>query len=434
MSFEDQFPEELVSQEEQAAAPDIKDELQRCVDLLGGSTCLKFGRGPFGRGLFATKDMLPEETALSLPLHACIVVRADSEDGHLETPPESAVWALQSEWQRKHNTLPPILSEFVNACGVVSEQWRLAMYFLWAIRRGGDAWESLGSLFPAAADCPVPLLWAATLLDELQDTALSAAAVEEREQTLTSFTSFMEQWDQGAALLEELGNPTPSDFLWALCMVKSRAMKDTYEGEALAMIVPLADMANHSLLPGLSGEVNEEQGVFELICMSPNKGLQAGVEGLVCYQDDKTNFQLMQQYGFITQANPYEIVVVNDAEGDYGVGIHRARFERCFFENAKQDQVAYIPSILKSLSFLHPDDPEAANGPLQQCRAMHLVDCLGEMLAGFDTTADDDAALLEKISSEDTCQEAALRYRLERKRLLGTMREVLQAYANSIVY
>eukprot|EP00854_Cymbomonas_tetramitiformis_P024414 gene24414-29685_t len=261
MSFEDQFPEELFSQEEQAAEPDLKDELQCCVELLGGSTCAEFGRGPFGRGLFTTKDMLPDETVLSLPLDACIVVRADSVDGQLETPPERYV---KREWQRKHNTLPPILSEFVNACGVISEQWRLAMYFLWAIHRGGDAWESLGPLFPAAADCPVPLLWNATLLDELQDTALSAAAVEEREQTLASFTSFMEQWDQGATLLEELGNPTPSVFLWALCMVKSRAMKDTYDGEALAMIVPLADMANHSLLPGLSGEVNEEQNVFEL--------------------------------------------------------------------------------------------------------------------------------------------------------------------------
>ena len=48
-----------------------------------------------------------------------------------------------------------------------------------------------------------------------------------------------------AALMEELGNPTEDDFLWAHAVRQSRAHGGDIDGHTSSMLVPYADLTNH---------------------------------------------------------------------------------------------------------------------------------------------------------------------------------------------
>jgi hypothetical protein len=54
------------------------------------------------------------------------------------------------------------------------------------------------------------------------------------------------------------------DTVWGCCMVNSRGFSDVVNGETVSLLVPLADMANHSLSPNAAYRFNVEQDAFEI--------------------------------------------------------------------------------------------------------------------------------------------------------------------------
>lgn len=157
---------------------------------------------------------------------------------------------MQATWEAANGALPAAVRAVVNA-GVLEQRWRLAVFLLWACRspHAGAVWAQHATRLPAGADCVLPMLWGAEQLAELQDAALEASVAAAASQAASSFAAFLAAWELGAQLVEALEGAGASDFVWATAMVRSRALGDTLGTESAAMIVPWADMANHTFAP-----------------------------------------------------------------------------------------------------------------------------------------------------------------------------------------
>lgn len=59
--------------------------------------------------------------------------------------------------------------------------------------------------------------------------------------------------------------PDFTDTLWAACMVNSRCFSDAAGRELLSLMVPLADMANHSNNPNAGFKLNPGTQTFSII-------------------------------------------------------------------------------------------------------------------------------------------------------------------------
>lgn len=69
----------------------------------------------------------------------------------------------------------------------------------------------------------------------------------------------------------------------------------------LSLMVPQADLANHAFQPNAVYALKASQGIFELRSCSP---IAAGQPICITYGTEKTNFELMRDYGFIVPGNP----------------------------------------------------------------------------------------------------------------------------------
>jgi hypothetical protein len=210
-----------------------------------------------------------------------------------------------------------VVKAVVNA-GVLEQRWRLAMYVLWVCRSQshvGPVWARHATLLPAGDDCVLPMLWDAAELEELHDAALQASIAAAAEQATSSFSSFLSSWELGPELKDALGGAEPHDFLWAMAIVRSRALGDTLGTESAAMIVPWADMADHTFEAACSGAVNTDGDAFELDAFRAG-GLAAGDEATVSYGDSATNAGLMEKYGFAVNQNPNDRVFFPDSPKD----------------------------------------------------------------------------------------------------------------------
>jgi hypothetical protein len=58
--------------------------------------------------------------------------------------------------------------------------------------------------------------------------------------------------------------PDLSDTLWAACMVNSRCFSDAAGRELLSLMVPLADIANHSNDPNAAYRLDPGAGTFSV--------------------------------------------------------------------------------------------------------------------------------------------------------------------------
>lgn len=69
----------------------------------------------------------------------------------------------------------------------------------------------------------------------------------------------------------------------------------------LSLMVPQADLANHAFHPNAVYALKPTQGLFELRSCTP---IAAGQPICITYGTDKTNAELMRDYGFIVPGNP----------------------------------------------------------------------------------------------------------------------------------
>jgi len=69
--------------------------------------------------------------------------------------------------------------------------------------------------------------------------------------------------------------PDFSDTLWAACMVNSRCFSDAAGRELLSLMVPLADMANHSNTPNAGYRLDSASQTFSIVSTQVGGGISA---------------------------------------------------------------------------------------------------------------------------------------------------------------
>lgn len=88
---------------------------------------------------------------------------------------------------------------------------------------------------------------------------------------------------------------------WAICMLNSRCFSETINREEISIMAPCADMLNHSSNPNAKFQYDPIQDTFQIIA---TQDILQGQEVLISYGCvRKNNLEIMRDYGFCIDAN-----------------------------------------------------------------------------------------------------------------------------------
>ncbi|PKU86530.1 hypothetical protein MA16_Dca010566 [Dendrobium catenatum] len=227
---ESPFPPDL-----EPADPDFyKIGYARSVRAYG----VDFMEGPNGFGVYASRDVEPLRRArmiMEIPLELMLTI------------------SQKHPWMFYPDIVPighPIF-DIINSTDPETD-WdlRLACLLLFAFDVEGNFWQLYGDFLPSADECTSLLLAEKEDLLELQDPVL-ASKMEQHIQRAIEF--WEKNWHSSAPLKIKRLSQDPERFLWALSIAQSRSLSMKIRIGALVqntnMLVPYADMLNHSFQP-----------------------------------------------------------------------------------------------------------------------------------------------------------------------------------------
>lgn len=286
-------------------------------ELLALSTdnaVVEVGSTSLGRGLVATADLV-RQAAMSIPLHKCLII---SDDPLTSVSVFGDTW--QETWQQCYGTMPAALLEFLQG----DARWdaRLTAWVLWlAKQQNYDRLNSDQSRVMMSSAPNVNRLWQLYLQslpqEECMTCLLNYVLFEEAQQLqipeLKKEALNQVEWlrflhDHYMGPKGTLRDLQLSDSLahtaWATSLVRSRTFSEEVGGEGITMMVPAADMANHAFNHNGTFCLSSDSSRFELRCI---RATPAGSELSICYGENKTNLELMRDYGFVVPCNPNNV-------------------------------------------------------------------------------------------------------------------------------
>ncbi|KAH0677482.1 hypothetical protein KY285_025283 [Solanum tuberosum] len=258
-----------------------------------------------GLGLVAKRDISKGETILGVPKRFWINTDAvaESEIGNVCTGLEPwislALFLLREKWKDD--------SKWKYYMAVLPESTDSTIYW----------WAQLSYLYMVSKPGPSPLGFRSTLemrldvkescrseeeLSEIQGTQLLSTTLSVKEYVQNEFQKVEEQVILGNKRLFPFPI-TLDDFFWAFGILRSRAF--SRGGIQNLMLVPFADLANHSVKVTTEDHIHEIGGPAGLFSwdllfsfQSPLK-LKAGDQFLIQYGLNKSNADMAIGYGFI---------------------------------------------------------------------------------------------------------------------------------------
>ncbi|KAG2497742.1 hypothetical protein HYH03_004475 [Edaphochlamys debaryana] len=283
------------------------------------------------RGLVATEPS--RVTALcTVPVSStlAVLVADDGDTLSIVAPPE----------------MPPNVKRAIElVAGLVKETQDyqlliLAVLLLWARKYGSEAWQRYcDALLPPHAELSCLLTYAPGELPQLQLPHLVEEAARQHDWARWVHS----QWTSSASgALRRLGLAEgPEDTAWALAVVRSRAVEfplglaaaapsssssgngsgsssasgsgtaalgsgaggdgGAVRGPVLCVLAPVLDLANHSPDPNCVLQLTTDRSKVVLL---PRRPVAAGEPLTVDYGYNRSNLDLMVDYGFVTPANP----------------------------------------------------------------------------------------------------------------------------------
>ncbi|MCD7460730.1 hypothetical protein HAX54_044310 [Datura stramonium] len=224
---------------------------------------------PEGLGLVAKRDIAKGETVLGVPRRFWI------------------------------NTDTVAGTEIGNVCAGLEPWISLALFLLREKRRDDSKWKYYMDVLPECTDSTI--YWSEEELSEIQGTQLLSTTLSVKDYVKNEFQKVEEVIRRNKQLF-----PFPitlDDFFWAFGMLRSRAFSRV--GNQNLMLVPFADLANHSAKVTTEDHFHEVGGPAGLFSwdllfsfQSPLK-LKAGDQFLVQYGLKKSNADMALGYGFI---------------------------------------------------------------------------------------------------------------------------------------
>ncbi|XP_026408067.1 protein PLASTID TRANSCRIPTIONALLY ACTIVE 14-like isoform X1 [Papaver somniferum] len=393
---------------------------------------VEFMEGPNGFGVYAARDIEPLRRArviMEIPLELMVTMRQ------------------KLPWMFFPDIVPighPIF-DIINSTNPETD-WdlRLACLLLFAFDLEGNFWQLYGDFLPSADECTSLLLATEEDLLELQDEDLASTMRDQQERAL----EFWERnWHSAVPLKIKRLARDPERFMWALSIAQSRCIKMQMRIGALIqdsdMLIPYADMLNHSFQPNCFFHWRFKDRMLEVMVNAGQK-IKKGDEMTVNYMSGKKNNMFMERYGFSSPANPCDIIQFNS-----NTRIHLDSFLSVFNISGLPEEYYHNTGRLSSSGDNFVDGaviaaartlPTWSDGDIpfvpssERKAARELQEECQQMLSEFSTTPDQDQQILDSMPQARRTLEAAIKYRLHRKLFLKKVIQALEIYQDRILF
>ncbi|KAK1308848.1 hypothetical protein QJS10_CPA09g00814 [Acorus calamus] len=392
---------------------------------------VEFKEGPDGFGVFASRDVEPLRRArviMEIPLELMLTIS--------QKPP----------WMFFPDIVPvghPIF-DIINSTNPEAD-WdlRLACLLLLAFDREGNFWQMYGDFLPSADECTSLLLATKEELLELQDQNL---AVKMEEQYSRALEFWEKNWHSGVPLKIKRLARDPERFIWALSIAQSRSINMHVRIGALVqdanMLVPYADMLNHSFQPNCFFHWRFKDRMLEVM-INAGQQINKGDEMTINYMSGKMNNMYMERYGFSSSVNPWDVIQFS---GDSQ--IHWDSFLSVF-------NISGLPEDLYHNKSLSGTEDNFVDGAvlaaartlptwsdrdlppipsIERKAAKELQEECLKLLAEYPTTADEDQRILDSDPQMRRTLTAAIKYRQYRKLFIGKVIQALELYQDRILF
>lgn len=392
---------------------------------------VEFREGPDGFGVFASKDVEPLRRArmiMEIPLELMLTI------------------SKKLPWMFFPDIVPvghPIF-DIINSTNPESD-WdlRLACLLLYAFDREDNFWQLYGDFLPSIDECTSLLLATEEDLLELQDQNLESIM---RAQQHRALEFWEKNWHSAAPLKIKRLARDPERFMWAVSIAQSRCINLQMRVGALVqdanMLVPYADMLNHSFQPNCFFHWRFKDRMLEVM-INPGQRIKKGEEMTVNYMSGQRNNMLMQRYGFSSPVNPWDVISFS---GDSR--IHLDTFLSVFNisglpgEYYHDSQLSdggdnFVDGAVLAAARTLPtwSDGDVPSIPSAERKAAkELQEQCQEILAKYPTTSKQDQKILESSPDARRTLEAAIKYRLHRKLFIEKVIQALEIYQEKILF
>ncbi|KAI3982942.1 hypothetical protein MKX01_010425 [Papaver californicum] len=392
---------------------------------------VEFMEGPNGFGVYAARDIEPLRRArviMEIPLELMVTLRQ------------------KLPWMFFPDIVPvghPIFDIINSTNPETDSDLRLACLLLFAFDLEGNFWQLYGDFLPSADECTSLLLATEEDLLELQDEDLASTMRDQQERAL----EFWERnWHSAVPLKIKRVARDPERFMWALSIAQSRCIKMQMRIGALIqdsdMLIPYADMLNHSFQPNCFFHWRFKDRMLEVMVNAGQK-IKKGDEMTVNYMSGKKNNMFMERYGFSSPANPCDIIQFNsnarihldsflsvfNISGLPEEYYHNSRLSNSgdnFVDGAVIAAARTLPTWSDGdIPFVPSSERKAARELQEECQ---------QMLSEFSTTPDQDQQILDSMPQARRTLEAAIKYRLHRKLFLKKVIQALEIYQDRILF
>ncbi|KAK9115645.1 hypothetical protein Sjap_014592 [Stephania japonica] len=420
--------EDETSSELELADPDFyKIGYVRSVRAYG----IEFKEGPDGFGVYASKDIKPLRRAriiMEIPLELMLTI------------------SQKLPWMFFPDIVPvghPIFDIINSSNPEVDWDLRLACLLLFSFDVEGNFWKLYGDFLPDKEDCPSLLLATEEDLLELQDENLASIM---RIQQRRALGFWEKNWHSAAPLKIKRLARDSDRFMWAVSIAQSRRINWQMRIGALVqdanMLIPYADMLNHSFKPNCFLHWRHKDRMLEVM-VNAGQLISKGEEMTINYMNGMKNVALMQQYGFSSSENPWD-----DIQFSGNARIHLDSFLSVFdiaglpeeyYHNSRlsNNVDGFIDGAVIAAARTLPTWSERDVPPIpsvERNAARELQEECRQILTEFPTTSDQDQKILDKMTQPRRTLEAAIKYRLHRKQFLKKVIKALDIYQERILF
>jgi len=366
------------------------------------------GSGFRGRGLFASRavGLFGSETLLSAPHQLCVALGS----GDSSSRGVGAAYAA-ARLEEELSEAPAPLLHFASDLSVDAHA-RLAVLLHYI---ACSKWAEYGALLPRWDELANAPALEEEELAAFQDGAFAAvalAAMREAKALAAEVQAYPGLREAGVA---------PADvreFRLAFARVRSRTFAGHVGvGEKLGLIVPFADLCNHAFNPNSDFDFDAYSGSFTI---RSRRGISAGDEVCISYGEDMDNRDLQLTYGFVVPGNENDRVVLP--------GTPPGSLPRAALAGAARNDRDALRASAAAASLRGVGGDASSRLPETPLAAAWAAEAAARALASAPTSAEEDEA---QLSSARGHAEAAIRYRLERKRLLEAVARIAAEAAHA---
>jgi len=180
----------------------------------------------------------------------------------------------------------------------------MALHLMNEKQNATSAWKPWLDVLPSTFETPI--YWSEADLEEMKGSTLLSVVQKRQDTIVTDHKALFESLNKDYPGTFDMAKYTVGEFKWALSTVWSRAFVFNVEKQLVPVIVPFADMFSHANVES-EFSLEEEAGAFRI---KAGQDYKAG-EPVYISLGQKPNSQLLLNYGFVLDQNPYDTVMIN---------------------------------------------------------------------------------------------------------------------------